>query len=220
MTWHTSNLALDQVQSMLGEEHPLVAQLDCSEGIMGLRAATDSLHLAPVDDPETLRAFLRHYRAHVLEAIELPAIYRAYTHAASHHSRELVALDQSLARDRMLCPLAAASIRVGRHQLKRLRPLHDQRVVQRYLRAVEEGRAHGWHTLVYGLTLAIYSIPPRQGLVVYTRQTLHGFIATAMRPLGINETEAALLLGELCENLQSTVEEMVQQNPCCTPFNG
>ena len=43
------------------------------------------------------------------------------------------------------------------------RPLRDQRLVQRYLTAVEQGEAQGWHTLVYGLTLAVYSLPLRQG---------------------------------------------------------
>ena len=49
-------------------------------------------------------------------------------------------------------------------------PLRDERVVQRYLAAVESGEAHGWHTLVYGLTLVVYSLPLRQGLLGYAHQ--------------------------------------------------
>jgi len=53
--------------------------------------------------------------------------------------------------------------RVGQSQLKRFRSLRDHRLVQRYLKAVGEGRAHGWHTLVYGITLSVYSLPLIQG---------------------------------------------------------
>ena len=61
--------------------------------------------------------------------------------------------------------------------------MRDQRVVQRYLQAVEGGQANGWHTLVYGLTLAVYSLPLRQGLLGYAHQTTRGFIYSAARML-------------------------------------
>jgi hypothetical protein len=56
-------------------------------------------------------------------------------------------------------------------------------VVQRYLHAVESDQADGWHTLVYGLTMAVYSLPLRQGLLGYAHQTTRGFIYSGARML-------------------------------------
>jgi urease accessory protein UreF len=102
----------------------------------------------------------------------------------------------------------AASRRVGQAQLRKLRPLRDERIVQRYLHAVETDQAHGWHTLVYGLTLALYSLPLRQGLVGYARQVTRGFIHSAARSLRLSEKECRALLNESCEHLAEDVEPL------------
>ena len=125
--------------------------------------------------------------------------------------RELVALDQSLAGQPILTEFAAASRRVGQSQLRKLRPLRDQRVVQRYLHAVESGEAHGWHTLVYGLTLAVYSLPLRQGLLGYAHQTTRGFIYSAARMLSLSERQCRALFDSLCASLPEAVEALVAQ---------
>jgi len=83
----------------------------------------------------------------------------------------LILLDLLLAGEPQLQDFAAPSRRVGQSQLQKLRPLRDQRMVQRYLQAVDGGQANAWHTLVYGLTLAVYSLPLRQGLLGYAHQT-------------------------------------------------
>ena len=89
--------------------------------------------------------------------------------------------------------------------------MRDQRVVQRYLQAVESDQADGWHTLVYGLTLAVYSLPLRQGLLGYGYQTTRGFIYAAARPLQLSEMNCRALLEELCANLPLAVEELIAQ---------
>jgi urease accessory protein UreF len=106
---------------------------------------------------------------------------------------------------------AAASQRVGQGQLRKLRPLRDQRAVQRYLRAVESGEAHGWHTLVYGLTLAVYSLPLRQGLLGYAHQTTRGFIYSAARMLSLSEHQCRAVFDSLCAGLPEAVEALLAQ---------
>ena len=96
---------------------------------------------------------------------------------------------------------ASASQRVGRAQLQKLRPLRDERMVQRYLAAVEGGQAHGWHTLVYGMTLVLYSLPLRQGLLGYAQQTTRGFIHAAARGLQLKESACRTLFDEVCEEI-------------------
>jgi urease accessory protein UreF len=118
----------------------------------------------------------------------------------------LLALDHELAALPVLRDFAAASQRVGRAQLRRLRPLRDQRLVQRYLQTVETGEARGWHTLVYGLTLALYSLPLRQGLMNYAQQTLRAFVASATPALRLSETDAFELFVQSTAGLPGAVE--------------
>ena len=108
----------------------------------------------------------------MLLPLELPAIVEACGHAARGELRELISQDQRLAAALRQTPFARPSQQVGRLHLMRMRPLRDDRLVQRYLKAVESGQASGWHTLVYGVTLAVYSVPLRQGLLFYGQETL------------------------------------------------
>ena len=135
-----TQLALSDAAEWLGDWHPLAEQLGSTDGLVTLGAVSASLRLAPVHNLASLRLFLRNYQSQILLPFELPAIQGAHGHAARHEVRELVALDQSLAAQPILSDFAAASRRVGQSQLRKLRPLRDQRVVQRYLEAVESGR--------------------------------------------------------------------------------
>ena len=118
-------------------------------------------------------------------------------------------MDQQLSREPRLRDFASASRRVGHAQLQRLRPLRDERIVQRYLHALDTGEAHGWHTLVYGLTLVVYSLPLRQGLLGYAHQTTRGFIHSAARSLNVTEVKCRELFDELCEPLPAAVELLI-----------
>ena len=108
----------------------------------------------------------------------------------------------------MLRNFAGASRRVGQGQLQKLRPLRDQRFVQRYLAAVDAGEAQGWHTLVFGLTLAVYSLPLRQGLFSYAHQATRGFLYAAADTLILTESRGAAraLFDELCAGVPAAVE--------------
>ena len=193
----------------LGDLHPLLAQLGSLDGLVTLGAVSASLQMQPVNDPSALRLFLQNYASQILLPLELASLQRAHGHASRNELSELVALDQRLTREPILRDFAAASRRIGQYQLQRLRPLRDQRFVQRYLQAVEQGDAHGWHILVYGVTLALYSLPLRQGLCGYARQTLRGFIHAAARPLQLSEIDCQELLEELCAGLPRYLETLL-----------
>jgi len=98
---------------------------------------------------------------------------------------------------------------VGKTQLKRLRQLHDQRLVQRYLRAVQTGEAHAWHTVVYGLILSVYSLPLRQGLLSYAQQTTRGFVSSAANRLRLAETECQILVSEVCAGFPAAANSLL-----------
>jgi urease accessory protein UreF len=198
--------------ALVGDPVPLVKQLG-STGELGALATSAAVHRCPpVKTRRALRQFLRNYRAQTLIAREFPAICRACQFASRGALRELIALDQSLANSGELPELAAASQQAGRRHLQSLRPLRDLRLVQRYLQAIEEGKAHGWHTMVYGLMLALYSIPHRQGLLHYARLTLRGFIDAAAGPLRLTQADCHQLLEDLCEDLPQALENTLAGN--------
>jgi len=198
-----------ETTELLGDWHPLVQQLGSTEGLIALSTASHSLQLNHVDSVPTLLRFLEAYQSQILIPHELPAIQRAYRHASRNETRELIACDQLVATEPILKPFADASRRVGQAQLKRLRPLRDHRLLQRYLRAVEAGSAHGWHTLVYGVTLSVYSLPVLQGLSSYEKQTLLGFIHAVSRTLRLSENQCRGLLEELSPALPRSMEPIL-----------
>jgi len=205
--------ALGEPADWLGDWHPLVEQLGSANGLVALSQITSVLDTRPVHDTVTLRAFLREYHRQVLVPIELPAIQRAYDHANHQELRELIAFDRELAEKEILKPFAEPSRRVGQTELLKLRPLRDQRLLRRYLDTVQRGEAQAWHTLVYGVTLSLYSMPLRQGLLGYGCQTTRGFIYAAARSLRLSETICRTMLEQHCASLPGAVDALLAQRP-------
>jgi urease accessory protein UreF len=207
--WKQLQSVASEPAEWLGDCHPLVEQLGSTSGLAALSEVSACLRTSPVQDLPSLRRFLQDYQNRVLLEVELPAIQRAFDHVCRYEVRELVGLDRDMAGDPALTPFAEASRRVGQFELRKLRPLRDERVVRRYLEAVDQGHANAWHTLVYGLTLALYSLPLRQGLLGYGFQTTRGFIYSAAKSLQLSEKRCHLLLQELCVDLPAPVEALL-----------
>jgi urease accessory protein UreF len=206
-----TQLALNDAAEWLGDWHPLAEQLGSADGLVPLGSVSSLLRQPPVHDPATLSGLLAAYQKEILLPLELPAIQAAHQHTVCRGARELVTLDQQLAGEPRLRDFASPSQRVGQTQLQKLRPLRDERTLQRYREAVEKGIALGWHTVVYGLTLAIYSLPLRQGLLGYAHQTSRGFIYSAARSLRLSEHDCRALFNNLCAGLPEAVEALVKE---------
>lgn len=207
-SWPQPQLTHDPAE-WLGDAHPLVEQLGSADGLASLHALADSLAVRPITSLPALRNFLRRYHEHILLPQELPAIQTAYDHVSRNEIRELIAFDQQISREPAVRDFTSASRRVGLAQLQKLRPLRDERGVQRFLTAVESGEAHGWHTLVYGMTLVLYSLPLRQGLLGYAHQTTRGFIHAAAKSLPVSEADCRALFEELCAPLPQATEALL-----------
>jgi hypothetical protein len=174
-----------------GDASLLLRQMAADEALPELGGAASAFRGRNLKTIEDLRRHSLEYQTQVLHPIELPAVIRAWQFASHGGARELSLLDNELSSHPALHELAVASQRVGRIHLKRLRPLRDHRVVQRYLAAIERGESTGWHMIVYGLILSVYSIPLRQGLIHYGCASIRGLLLGA----GSNTcqgTEAAL----------------------------
>lgn len=194
---------------LLGDWHPLVAQLGSTEGLVEFAAVAHLLRLGPVDHEAALREFLQRYTAELLLPVELPAIRRAFEHASRNELRELIAFDGEQKLHPRLRDFTSASRRVGQEQLRRLKPLRDQRFIQRYLLAVDEGRAEAWHTLVFGVTIAVYSLPLRQGLLHYGAETLRGLAQLACRSVNVSELVLKQMLEERFGELAAAVDALL-----------
>jgi urease accessory protein UreF len=194
---------------LTGDARELLEQLGAPAALPMLSLAAPALNQETVRDAASLRRFLVSYREQVLLPAELPAILAAHGHACRGEARELVALDRELAADPRLKEFRNASAAVGRRRLGKLRPLRDQRLVQRYLRAVENGEAHGWHTLVLGVFLAQYSLPLRQGLLFYSQRTLDGFLASASASLRLPMAVGDELFSEVTAPMAAAVNELL-----------
>jgi urease accessory protein UreF len=188
---------------------PLLEQIGSPDALAGV---ADALKLRQIGTLRELRTFLEGYHSRILRPLELPAIHRAFGHASRREARELVAFDRQLQGEPLLQNFASSSRLAGQNQLQRLRPLRDERLVQRYLTAVDDGTAQGWHTLVYGLTLAIYSRPLRQGLLGYAQETTRGFIRSASRTIKISREASQMLFEEMCQGLPGAVEPLLGES--------
>ena len=197
--------AADEAELPSREFCALLRQLGPPDGFWGSLTA----HLPPdtIHSGNSLLVFLEAYQTQVLVPLEMPAITRARALAARGHLRELIALDRELETKTVWPAFASASRRVGRAQLERLRPLRDERTVRRYLVAVQAGEATGWHTVVYGLTLAVYSLPLRRGLFTYARETLAGLALAAGGP----RVFAAPACQEILQSLLCQIPAAIEQ---------
>lgn len=202
-----SEIAQNTADNLLGDFSALLQQI----GVHGLSPLLHSPLPEPVPrgDLPAVGRFLESYLTQILLPVELPAIAAACGCARRGQTRELIALDQRLAAETILAPFASASRTIGAAQLRRMKPLRDERTLQRYLAAVESGQASGWHTLVYGLTLAIYSFPLRQGLLHYGRETLGGLALGALRAEPFLDSAGQAMLQEMLSRLPEAVEKTV-----------
>ena len=195
-----------------GKGEALEEQLGSPEGMHLLGTAVMGLTPGGVLDLAGLRLALHRYAHQQMFPRELGVICEAHIHASTGHARELIDLDQKAAVLWTEGPLRDASRHVGRVQLRKLKPLKGQKLVQRYLEAIQSGEATGSHAVVYGLVLALYSIPLRQGLSHYGQQTFDGFITAGVRRLGLATTVGDELHRELCAGLPAAIEQTLGTN--------
>jgi len=202
-----TNMAAPAPAELIGDAHPLLEQLGPADDLaMVSSSAAAAVQFQRVSDLPSLRRFLDGYRTQILVPIELPVIVAAHGHATRNEVRELLAVDKRLAAEPAIREFAQASCRVGQRQLSKLRALRDERMVQRYLAAIAAGEARGWHTLVYGISLAVYSLPVRQGLQGYAEHTMRGFIESAARSLRLSESATAEVLNEQTAHVPRGIE--------------
>jgi len=164
--------------------------------------------LANATSVSALREAVDRHAEHVICAREWPVVLQAWQLAREGRVRELLELDAAWGRDMARAEFAGASFRVGRRQLGKLRGLRDERVIRRYLDAIEAGEARGWHPVVYGVVLAIYHLPLRQGLMHFASRTLAGWVRLAEHRHRLPASECQALLDAICSQLPGRLPQL------------
>ena len=191
-------------------QHPYEAQLDALEAVLCADTLAEVLGIGSLQTTTDVGRLLDRYRTGFLEPVELPLIAKAQRLAAQGRAKELIALDQQLGGDHPeWLQLTPASTRIGRDYLKRLRPLQDERTVQRLIDAVRFDRMPGHHLTVFGLTMAVFSIAQRQGLAEYAQFAMEAVVATAAGKLKFNQPEREQLLSRTHTQLPEMIDRMV-----------
>jgi urease accessory protein UreF len=212
------NTAQAQLKAMDGFHRDLSA-LCCRLGNdASLTGLPGSIRLEQVTDSDSFLVFIRQYKEHILEPIELPAIASAMTLCSQNALRELLDLDAGLGKEPFMKVFAESSRTLGRNQLRKLRGLHDVRMLSRYRNAVLDGKAYGWHLLVYGMVLHMFSIPLRQGLAKYQTQVLLGFGQAACQSLSWSEKEWMKVRHQLESFSAPSLEGILAEKGSGTPL--
>lgn len=192
----------------LGDWHPLVCQIAPGEGILHPHPSSSPHPPQTIVSRASLQAFLQSYKVSVLLPFELPVVRQACEHMVRNEMNELLALDRTLSNQAWLKPYEQDSRAAGRLHLERLKPLRDQRGVRRYISAIEAGEGSGWHSLVAGVALGLYSLPLRQGLMDYALHTFWNVVGQAATPAGLTSGEAVALVNELSADLPEHIQTM------------
>jgi urease accessory protein UreF len=204
----SSNTAPRSGKGLAGDARELARRLGSPSDLAELSSALGAAGGAAVDG-SSFRGFLSAYVTSVLIPVELPLVCQGFAHATRGAITELIALDRRHVPVGLAASLSEASQQVGRTHLRRMRPLRGERRVQRYWRAVEQGEAHAWHTVVYGLVLAVYGLPLRQGLLSFGCQTVRGFVGSVQKRRVLDPAEGEALEREFEGLLRPAVEVLL-----------
>lgn len=178
------------------------------EGALG----SGSFELSGVVDLKSLRQFLIEYRDRLMVPIELPTIIEASLMVERGEFRELMGLDQSLAKKPEMRVFSESSQWIGQCHAKTMRGMKDHRTVWRYSDAIRAKKAFGWHTVVYGVVLAAFSIPVRQGIVNYCERVINGFADSAATRLNLGAEDIELVKLQTTAEMSSFIDRAVAKN--------
>lgn len=193
---------------ILGDVQELSRQLGSPD--LMLQDSALFLHTEVIGDVASLGEFLEKFRDEVLARVDLPVICRAHQLASSNQGIELISFDQEYGKTPRLGQFSQPSREAGKRQLRRMHPLRDHKVVQKYLRAHESGSADGWHSIVYGLTMAVYAIPLRQALLNYSEKTISVMAESAMFARQLSVLECRDLVDKILSTLPAIVEKVLK----------
>jgi urease accessory protein len=145
-----------------------------------------------VHDAESMTHYLEQHLWPMLIHFELPVVRFAREAALNDDDAALIALDACVDAAKTARECREASRATGRQRLHAFCDTGASPILTRFAHAVEEGRAHAHHTVVYGIGLATL---PRQALLTsWAFQSLSAACLSAPKLLRIGQNAAQRVL--------------------------
>jgi len=145
-----------------------------------------------VRDAESMTHYLRQHLWPMLVYFELPAIRFARQAALKGDLNDLIELDGCVDASKTARELREASRATGRRRLHAFCETGLSPILTAFVRAVEQGRAHAHHTVVYGLGLA--GLPQQVVLASWAFQSLSSVCLSSPKLLRIGQDAAQRVL--------------------------
>ena len=146
------------------------------------------VRLGLVHDADSMMHYLERHLWPALIHFELPVVRYAQEAALRDDATSLIALDACVDATKTARELREASRSTGRQRLQALRENAASPILDRFAQAVEGGRSHGHHAVVYGIGMA--ALPPQAVLTSWAFQSLSAVCLSAPKLLRIGQNAA------------------------------
>jgi len=161
------------------------------------------VRLGLVRDSESMAHYLENHLWPALIHFELPVVRFAQAAALAENETALLELDACVDATKTARELREASRATGRRRLDALLDTGPSPLLTSFAHAVDEGRAHAHHTVVYGLGLAQF---PQQALLTsWAFQNLSAVCLSAPKILRIGQNAAQRILTGSLAHLEDNV---------------
>jgi urease accessory protein len=164
--------------------------------------------LGLVTDADSMQ---RHILAHVWPALvhfELPVVRLAQEAARKLDHAALVELDDIVDATKATRELREASRATGRQRLRALIAADSSPALVAFAQAVEEDRAHGHHSVVYGIGMA--ALPVNALLTSWAYQTLSGVCLASPKLLRIGQDAAQRVLTTVLAPMEAGIARSLE----------
>jgi len=156
-----------------------------------------------VSEAESMAHFLESHLWPMLIHFELPVVRFAQETALAGDKDGLIDLDCCVDATKTARELREASRATGRRRLHAFCETDPSHILQTFSRHVEEGRAHGHHSVVYGIGLASF---PRQALLTsWAFQSLSAVCLSAPKLFRIGQDAAQRVLTRSLSGMEENV---------------
>jgi urease accessory protein len=164
--------------------------------------------LGLVSDADSMQ---RHILTHVWPALinfDLPVVRLAQAAAQSHNHGALLELDAIVDATKATRELREASRTTGRQRLRAFLAVDASPVLAAFAQAVEEDRAQGHHTVVFGAGMA--ALPVNALLTSWAYQTLSGICLASPKILRIGQDAAQRVLTAVLAPMETGIARSLE----------
>ena len=156
-----------------------------------------------VHDTKSITHYLENHLWPMLIHLELPVVRFAQEASFADDEEALIDLDSCLDATKTARELREASRATGRRRLHAFCEANPSPTLQTFARHVEEGRAYGHHSVVFGIGLA--ALPLQALLTSWAFQSLSAVCLSAPKLLRVGQDAAQKVLTQSMSGMEENV---------------